>query len=337
MFREVRFDDEIKNICEEMYKGNEHLFPFSSYEYLKLCKDCYRWQTHRWREKHRFYLFENDDYPERKILAPINIHKGKAYLYTDLEAIAPLDIVYSSNVTNEDFELFWQELRQAIPCNTFFVHGVREESLFCRFIEERLQDQILLKKDNICVKIDFEDNYEEYRKRLTVKGRKNTRVMYNRISNDGVHMEFHVADTEDVRRKNFTEVVDCWRRLQETKYQRNFGGYWGRFKFFHGTPSVIGLKTMSSARLFWLELNGEIAAVETGFVANNYSFLVPRGAMNKKFMRYSSGRLLIDQMLRYFIEKTDIRCLDLTNGDESYKLDVGGQRYMSYSYEIDMR
>lgn len=337
MFKEIRFGDEFKNVCEEMYRGNEHLFPFSSYEYLKLCKNRYRWQTHRWREKHRFYLYQNDNNCSHKILAPINLHRGKAYLYTDLEAISPLDIVYSSKVTESDFISFWNDLVKELGCDVLYVNNIREESLFYQFIEKKLQQHILHKEDSICVKIDFEDNYEEYRKSLTVNGRGNTRVMYNRINNDGVHMEFHVADTEDVRRKNFTEVVDCWRRLQETKYQRNFGGHWGKFRFFNCTPSVIGLKTMSSARLFWLELNGEIAAVETGFVANNHSFLVPRGAMNPKFKWYSPGRLLIDQMIRYFIEKTDIRCLDLTFGDERYKFDVGGKPYWCHSYEISMR
>ena len=320
-----------------MYNCNKHLFPFSSYDFFDLCRKSFKWMPRRWFDGHRVFYYENDADSSRRILMPLIIHSKELYLFSDLAGVGPRDFLYSSNVTDEDFLIFFENLKDIFGNMHMFFGVLRDESLFNKFLCGTYgRNLVINRKDSIAVKISFGDNYEEYYSKLSQNGRGNTRRMYNRLKREKVKWEFVVAETAEQRRKYFEPAINCWYERQNKVYGQHF--CWLKRKYANNIlASIVGIKELGTARIFCLKINGELAAVETGYLANNHSFLVPRGAMNSEYKHYSVGRVLIDQMIRYFIDKTDVRCLDLTFGDEPYKFDVGGKPYCCHSYEIRLR
>ena len=55
------------------------------------------------------------------------------------------------------------------------------------------------------------------------------------------------------------------------------------------------------------------------------------------FAFYSPGMLLINEAIKFFIEETNIRNLDLSQGEEMYKYKMGGITHQTHNFEIKLR
>ena len=64
------------------------------------------------------------------------------------------------------------------------------------------------------------------------------------------------------------------------------------------------------------------------------AIVVPRHAINDDYNLYCVGALLITETIKYCINETAIRNLDLSRGDEKYKYTLGGQSHYNHSYRI---
>ncbi len=78
-----------------------------------------------------------------------------------------------------------------------------------------------------------------------------------------------------------------------------------------------------------------MAGFLSGYINNGHSAVVfPRLAIDSDFSDYRPGYLLITETIRYMIENTDIRNMDLSRGDEKYKYDLGGVEHYNYFYDL---
>lgn len=71
----------------------------------------------------------------------------------------------------------------------------------------------------------------------------------------------------------------------------------------------------------------------SGYIDND-SFVIPRLSINDEFARYSPGYLLINEAIKWFSANSNIRIIDLSEGAEKYKLDLGGIVYKKVDYTI---
>lgn len=82
-----------------------------------------------------------------------------------------------------------------------------------------------------------------------------------------------------------------------------------------------------------LDIDGTLAAFMSGLVKDNV-FVVPRLSINNEYRRYSPGIILINEAIKYFISDTKITILDLSQGQESYKYNMGGKEHYTYEFRF---
>ena len=74
----------------------------------------------------------------------------------------------------------------------------------------------------------------------------------------------------------------------------------------------------------------------TGFATNYNEIVFPYVAIDSTFATYSPGKLMIGESIKYLQKNTTIRGLDLSRGDERYKVEMGGVRHYNYRFEIQL-
>ena len=62
-----------------------------------------------------------------------------------------------------------------------------------------------------------------------------------------------------------------------------------------------------------------------------------RLAINEELDYYSPGRILMNELIKYLFEKTDIEVLDMSRGDERYKKDFGGRSYFIKDFVVERK
>ena len=61
---------------------------------------------------------------------------------------------------------------------------------------------------------------------------------------------------------------------------------------------------------------------------------IPRLAIDSEYSFYSPGYLMVCETLKWLMINSDIQTLDLMRGGEKYKLDLGGQKYITYKCDV---
>ena len=88
-----------------------------------------------------------------------------------------------------------------------------------------------------------------------------------------------------------------------------------------------------NAMTFVLYINGSMAAFMSG-LSDSGRLIIPRLSIDESFRRYSPGMLLVTEAIKYLIKSTDINVLDLSQGDEPYKYNLGATEHFSYRYRL---
>lgn len=99
-------------------------------------------------------------------------------------------------------------------------------------------------------------------------------------------------------------------------------------------PLVWAMRTMHSQYTFILYIDHKAAAFMTGFKSNSNSIVFPMLAIDSDYSKYMPGKLMINETIKYLINNSTIRVLDLSRGTEKYKLDMGGTIHKNYSVEV---
>lgn len=82
-----------------------------------------------------------------------------------------------------------------------------------------------------------------------------------------------------------------------------------------------------------LYINGSMAAFMSGLSGND-RLIIPRLSIDETLKRYSPGMLLVVESIKYLIKSTDIRVLDLSQGQEQYKYNLGAVEHLSYRFKL---
>lgn len=103
----------------------------------------------------------------------------------------------------------------------------------------------------------------------------------------------------------------------------------------HIKHDTLSLRNNTNACHFILYIDGQPACFMSGFADHKgKKIVVPRLAIGESRRFYSPGYVMIRDAVRYLMENTDFRTLDLSRGSEKYKLDLGGKIYETISMEL---
>lgn len=178
--------------------------------------------------------------------------------------------------------------------------------------------------------IRFGDDFDEYFKNLSKSVRQNIRTAYNRLSSDDNTVEIKVFAGDD--KLPIDDIINLYSLRHEKKYAVKTGFL---KKWFLKTQSFASQLYLHSpnALTFVLYINGSMAAFMSGLSGNN-RLIIPRLSIDETFKRYSPGMLLVIETIKYLIKSTDIRVLDLSQGKEQYKYNLGAVEHISYRFKL---
>lgn len=178
--------------------------------------------------------------------------------------------------------------------------------------------------------IRFGNDFDEYFKNLSKSARQNIRTAYNRLSSDDNTVEIEVFSGDD--KLPIDDIINLYSQRHEKKYGVKTGFL---KKWFLKTQSFATQLYLHSpnALTFVLYVNGNMAAFMSG-LSGNGRLIIPRLSIDETFKRYSPGMLLVVEAIKYLIKTTDIRVLDLSQGQEQYKYNLGAVEHISFKYRI---
>lgn len=213
------------------------------------------------------------------------------------------------------FEVLWRTVERHLP-----VHDVR---LFVRMPEVLNVSG----PENPCSRIvptvgtdraylaSLPDDWDTFSKRLSAQFRSNTGRKWRRLATTG-NLRLVVADTPDRTRQLLDAVFhQKIRRLQETGARVSIANAEIR-NFYCGLPQQLGAK--GRVHLSGLMLDDRVLAAHLGMVYENRFYWLLPTFVGGEWERYSTGRLLLEQLLRRSIGE-HIEYFDFTVGGEAYK------------------
>jgi len=325
--------DDLKDIWNSIYSNNPLLSPYQSYEFCNIVANDYRFSSLRFLLKPLFYKIEKDGKPimifplwkKPSVKPPFFTY----YLFPDFCLAGYLDPIYDINSTDEDFKNAFELIKSEINAPLFF-RRVNEKSLFNKYMFSSFKYRDFAP----CVKIAFENGYDNFYKALSKNVRQNIRTSYNRLVRDNVSYRLDVFHNEYLKDDIWDDVLYLHLKrkyLRDGIKEKGIRNYISR----NHDPIEKALRGHKDNYLFLLYMNDSPAAYFAGFLTNDRkSLIIPRLSINDDFKFYSPGYVLITETIRYLEKEGEIKLIDLCHGDQSYKYSLGGKEHNNYYYDI---
>lgn len=325
-FRSIRAAKKAWLSLEHLQQGS--LSPYVRYNFQKLYYKT-EWLRLKMKREHiRIFLLEEHGKPI--CLLPLRYRKtGKTKKWAflaDRTIVGALDALYAPDATRAQIEICLRAFFTKHTGECFVFNKLTTESKLFSFLGATAQNEPI-----VCVNVAFPDGYEPHYQSLRKSARQNIRTAYNRMATDGKSFTFECI----MGKRPGYELIDELQRVHILRC--NEQGYGESCEI---TPSIMrkkkflkrfcvveqGTQKLDNNCIAVFRIDGEVAAYMTGFT-NDTTMVVPRLAIDTSLGKYSPGMLLLNEAMKYFTEHTSLRNIDLSTGDEQYKLTIGGQRY----------
>ncbi len=246
-------------------------------------------------------------------------------MFGDVNGVDYCDAVYRDPDTLRDVLLSLSEKVGGIICK----HVQVESPLYVR-----LKDVAKVIRIDKNVKIVFGDDFNEYIKSLSKSVRQNLRTSVNRLKRDGHTLQLKAFYGGD---KQIAHEMKRCLRIYEKRHFERYGvktPKWKAWLLYHQHFATRNYLLLPTALTLVLYIDGEVAGFMSGLLGNAGQFVVPRLSINSDFLFYSPGMLLVQEAVRYFVENTHVRCLDLAKGEELYKYKMGGMAHDTVDFML---
>lgn len=318
-----------------LYNGNPRLTPFQEFFYCKCMMRYYKSHLLTKLKIPSFVRVFDADSNELLLIAPLVkfCKKGFYGLYGDIRGCGVTDFIYSNTLTvpqmAECIKVLLEYCHGRLNVSRLNNNSVVTSAVPCLFPDIQMDGFPL-------VGIEFPGNYEEYFAALSQNTRQNIHKIFNRLNRNAVDWQSKVY----MPTSSNPDYDDCLRTYTVRQHERFNHGVMGiraltNFKYrtlVHDTKSLYEAPNSFCASVTF---NGKVAATMFGLVdASGTRAYVPRVAIDSAFKYYSPGLLLISETIKWMIENTDIRYMDLTRGEERYKFTMGGVKYFTKSFKL---
>lgn len=312
---------------------------YSPFLYFDYMKSVYR-QT-------RFFIWQykpvtavvEDEAGRILMIAPLkrNIYTKAYKMLGDIRGCGETDFLFAPDLSYGDKKECVLALLKNISGKITF-RRINSDSCVTRVLNE--EGLVASMRETPCVKICFGNDIEAHVKSLSSSVRQNIRTAYNRMKRDSLSYELKVYVNEcNLDDRIEKDVMNIYLKRQKLKYSKHKHlislpyDCVGRIRYRHVLHDSISLRHDSNAFHSVLYLNGKAVSFMSGFVDNGASrVVIPRLAIDIDYGFYSPGYVMILETMKFLVENTSIRVLDLSRGDEKYKLDLGGKPYVTNIY-----
>lgn len=318
-----------KSLWGGVYEKNSYLSPYMRADFVDLSLKYNFFGRNRWNRRPIFYVCTTES--NKKIIVPLLIGKHDAHLIGDSSAAGYTEFIYPMDTTFEDFDEVFAMLGRKLSGKQLQLNKINQNSLMYPYMREHFEEY----KERVCVNISLPESIDEYLGRLSKSVKQNYRTSKNRMAKEGKSWRVEFYSNEVLNSELNRQLIDLYiTRSQDRDGKKiNFVE-----KLYQKHFNIISIATSSLPGNFvaCLYIDDNVAGYLSGFISNDYrSIIVPRLATNTvSYGVYATGTLLIYETVKYLIENTTIRNLDLSRGSEKYKYVMGGETHYNYEYRI---
>ena len=322
---------------ESAWKSMEtpEMSPFLHFDYL-------RYTYHYTRRIKPLYrprvacVFHND---EIVMLAALKGSFNRKYwrMLGDIQGCDETNALWKIGLTPEEKNLVTRFFYDAVP-EKLQLRRIQADSPLLSCIPE---GRLAGRAEKTYVRIPVPEDPDELLGSLSSSVRQNIRTAYNRMRRDGVDYRLEVFDAaHPVSDEVWGKIMDLYfdRLFSQYKSEKIHSWFSKRrmrrryYKLKHDTLSLHYLLN-SFIAVLW---NGDrVMAFMNGLTTYDRTRVsIPRLAIDAGYRFYSPGYVLITEVIRYIAAHPTLKELDLSRGDERYKLDMGGQVYSTADIEL---
>ena len=304
--------NQLKNDWQAIYVGNPNLVNNASFGFVKTFACNFKTKIKNLLKpntKPIYYYFVEDN--QVNMILPVFVKNNELHTiytldYFDIPARADLSaekmLEYLKLLAHQENKLVYIE-RVNKKYNTY----------------QKLNTLIESQPHSPCVEINFASDYDTYYNGLSKHARQNLRTAYNRAKSDNYEITFDVYNGKID--KNLAK------NLQKIYINRRIGRYKNmnilkKIMFSLSDPIKNCCFNLKDNYVSVLKFNNKPVAFMGGFIKNK-EVMIPRLAIDDNYSRYSVGILLVNETIKNLIGK-NFNCLDLANGTENYKYQMGG-------------
>lgn len=313
-------------VWNELYSANSSSSPYMDYDFQKIYKQRLWFGKSRLGCKYVCLMAVDDSLP--CCIIPLIKKKKDYYIAGDLCATGSLDFIYSDEMTEEKLGNIINKLVEYIGGEGHLhLNKVNQSSLLYNVISDKKLSE------TVCVKICYNNDYDEYFSGLSKSVKQNIRTAKNRMTRENKEwrMEFYAGGIPSSVYKSTMEVYS--KRVEEREHVES--SWYVRLVRNGFNPISIAHTKLKTSFVAILYIEGNIAGFFSGFFdAKGTAVVVPRLAIDSEYGVYCPGSILVSETIRYLIENTEVRCLDLSRGDEKYKYAMGGIEHYNVNAKL---
>lgn len=331
---------DLKQIWQKLYADNSYLFPYSSCEYNEQIYKYMKVKPSSICQKNIFLVYEEEQKP--LMIFPLYLKKNKLCLFGEnISGAGHLDLIYDAAITTKQLDNAFGELKSMFPGKTLELRMINERSKLCSFLQEMASagaDAMLpvkAEEERVCVKIPFPDDYEEYERGLSRNARSNLHKAYSKVRRNEINMNLRVIQGLFTDKSLLSDTMKIYTKRESERKNRHMD-FLPYIKHRYFSALVWAMENLDSQYTFALFLNNKMASFMTGFATNYNEIVFPYVAIDSTFSSYAPGKLMIAESIKWLQANSSIRGLDLSRGDERYKLEMGGIRHYNYKFNIQL-
>lgn len=329
----------IKKDWLSLYSENLQLSVFQSYSWYENMMMRYRSNLYN---RLKFKCFFLTLYVNNKLImiSPIMIIKQKN---TRLTAIADvdgfsdyLDFIYTKNIEDEHFNYMIKYIFEKYHIGKIVFKRIKEDSKLKAFLIKHVSPDAI--SSEACVKVIYKGDLHEHISKLSKSIRQNIRTAYNRMEKNRFVLE-PILITGKIDKKTTDSIFNIYKKRykiknrEATSYQLVKNLYKNLVDLFHNTIKY-SMRSNTDNILFYIRSCDEVVAYFYGLQRNENEVQVVQVAINMKYSNYSPGIVLFNEYFKQVSNSNDSIILDLTRGDEAYKMNIGGTRHYIYNFEV---
>ena len=321
---------EIEKEWDRLENKNQFITPFQELSLHKIIASHYLFFFFAAREWPCYYSIYKDD--KLIMIAPLckrySLRGGYYVSFGATPTIAFQDFVYSDEITDHDMKSCIDIL--LTKCNNHLrLYNIPRNSR----LNHVLSKYYTPIRENTNITVPLNGSYDSYYSNLDKHARQNIRTAYNRMKTDGRRWSIECIEGGKLTKEKLKKMMDVYVNRRKTRYRATSFLHEWFLRHYHF--NTIALSKLSNSIYLILKIDDEIGAFLAGYTDKNHHYLlIPRLAINEEFGRYSPGVVLINESMKILENDLHLEYLDLSKGNDKYKLIMGGVIYPTFDYSI---
>lgn len=318
----------VKKILEllDKFPAPSHSSPYQRIEYVKLAVSNHFFYSLVRFTRPFFIVFNIDGFDSLILPLSKSVFKKKYRFFGDRAGFGYLDIIHRENLSNIEIEDCFELLKKDFFDSTFYFDRLKESSSAYAVLKKMSTPR----PSESCVVLNLPENYDSYFNSLSKNAKQNYRTAVNRIEKSSKRFYISHIGSKDITRDVLKQMIDLYNHRQKQKYNPTFSILDSLFisRFDIGFISTRQLN-FSEAHLIYIDdqLAGFMCCLSDGD-----ELIVPRLAISDIYSFYSPGVLLLVSTIKYIYSCRSIKKIDMVQGQENYKLQIGGRVRKCYSF-----